>query len=780
MSINLSDQSVDERAQFGPAELPDRAQMLVPGGLHSGDLPATRPSIQLRPWLIDRASLAQGWLREQCAVELARGAGFLCFPVFLGGGAVLYYALPEEPNAIAFGATATCLAILVWLARQRSLLFFCFAALLAVTVGAASAKMEVWRASTPMLGSDISTRITGRVVRIEHQATGRIRLTLDLLKTERPALRYAPERVRLTARTIPRDLQSGDVVEGFARLLQPSGPVRPGGYDFAFASYFSGIGATGYFLSKVARTEDHQSPLIIEQPLRTLETIREALAARIRQHVSGPEGEIAVALITGYRAGIPEEMNEALRRSGLAHVLSISGLHMALVAGTVMLLIRFGCAFFPVFASNVPVKKFASAAALLFCTLYLMLSGADVAAQRSYLMLAVMLIATFFDRAAISMRNVAIAATAILIVSPHEVVGPSFQMSFAATAALVAGYAGWTEWRSHRLATRAVPSGHIMSKLGRYVVRAVGGLALTSIIAGTATAIYGIWHFQRATPLSLPSNLVAMPAISAVVMPSAVLAILALPFGLEGYFLRAMQWGIGVMVDVATWFSERTPVDAVGLLPVSATLWFTAALLVLVISTTRLRLMALPLAALGFASVLERSLPDVMVTEDARLVAMRGEDKTLTVNRPRPSGIAIDDWKRALLSETVVAPQKDTLNWEKVSSRFTCDDGLCLAQHDGRALIVYAQKAETVADYCMQATLIVVEDATVEKPCGAGAHATVLTGRDLARRGAAVVYFSGQGESIRLVHAIAEPWRPWHEHRAFSRASRGLPPPERR
>jgi len=305
---------------------------------------------------------------------------------------------------------------------------------------------------------------------------------------------------------------------------------------------------------------------------------------------------------------------------------------------------------------------------------------------------------------------------------------------------------------------------------------------LTSIMAGTATAIYGIWHFQRATPLSLPSNLVAMPAISAVVMPGAVCAILAMPFGLEGYFLKAMQWGIVVMVDVAVWFSERTPVDAVGLLPAGAMLWLTLALLVLVVSTTRLRLLALPLAALGFASMMDRTFPDVMITDDARLVAIRGEAGTLAVNRPRPSSFAMDDWKRALLSDEVKTPQKGSTKPDvhPDPASFVCEAGVCLARHRSGALVVHAQKADSIPPYCAEATLVVVEDATVEHPCGPTPSAVVLTGRELARKGSASVYMPPDGEKPRVVHAIAEPWRPWHQHRAFSRASRGLPPPERR
>jgi ComEC/Rec2-related protein len=782
MSMISSDQGLDERARFIHAQLPEVAQALLPPGSRVNDLPATRPALELRPRLVSAIARWNGWIAAQAATELARGGAFLCLPILMGLGVILYYAFPVEPDEIAIISSVACLSLATWLSRSRSLLFFLLASLLAVVLGAGSAKLEVWRASTAMVGSDISTRITGRVVMIEHQATGRTRLTLDVMATERPTLRYAPDRVRLTARAVPDGLRSGDVVQGFARLMQPSGPVRPGGYDFAFASFFRDVGGTGFFMSDVTQVEDTVPPELLERPFRALESVREALADRIRLHVSGPEGEVAVALITGYRAGIPEEMNEALRRSGLAHVLSISGLHMALVAGTVMLMTRTLLAFFPVFSSRVPVKKFAAAAALIFCTLYLSLSGADVAAQRSYLMLAVMLTALLFDRAAISMRNVAIAALVIIILAPHELVGPSFQMSFAATAALVAGFAGWTEWQRQRITSGSVPARHPAVKLFRYLAAFVAGLALTSIIAGTATAIYGIWHFQRATPLSLPSNLVAMPAVSAIVMPAAVCAILAMPFGLEGYFLKAMQWGIGVMVDVATWFSDRTPVDAVGILPAGAMLWLTLALLVLVISTTRLRLLALPVVALGFASMMDRTFPDIMVSEDARLVAIRGQGGTLAVNRSRPSSFSMDDWKRALLADNVVPPQKvdrSSTPEGRKQPGFLCDADACLAHH-GEALIVHAKKAESVTPYCASASLIVVEDATIESPCGSAASAVILTGRDLARRGSASIYMVSDTSAPRVVQAIAEPWRPWHGHRAFSRAARGLAPYERK
>lgn len=781
MSPLAVERSVDERAHFQRTDLPEAATVLVPGGFPAPvpDLPATTPVPDLRTGIVSRLVELRDQLAAMCAAEQARGAAFLCVPVALGTGAITYFSLPFEPHGGTILATAAALAALVWFSAGRTILFFLSGMGLAFAAGAGFAKLEAWRASTPVVGSEVSTRVTGRVVQVEHQASGRIRLTLDLARTERPALRHAPERVRLTARAVPEGLRSGDVVQGFARLLPPSGPVRPGGYDFAFASFFNGIGATGFFLSEVVRVEEKGGDLFLfERMLQALETLREALAERIRQHVSGPHGEVAVALITGHRAGIPEEMNEALRRSGLAHVLSISGLHMALVAGTVMLMIRMSAAFFPVFASRVPVKKIAAAAALVFCTLYLSISGAEVAAQRSYLMLAVMLLALMFDRAAISMRNVAIAAIVILVIAPHEIMGPSFQMSFGATGALVAAFAAWTDWRSRR--PGGIPSRHPLAKVMRFALAGLTGLALTSLVAGLATTIYGVWHFQRASPYALPANLLAMPVISAVVMPSAVCAILALPFGLEGYFLRAMQWGLGVMVDIATWFSDRSPLDTVGLAPAAATLWFTLALLVLVISTTRLRLAAIPLLALGFIALMNRTLPDVLVTEDARLIGVRG-DGVLAINRARGSTLALDDWKRALLAPEVagsVTLKSDSADGGGPDGRFVCREGTCVLLRADGLRLVHVRTADSALDHCSTAALIVVEDATVEKSCGEGSAALVLTGRELARRGAAAIALAGGGQQPSVNFAVAEPFRPWHAHRAFSRAARGLPPRE--
>jgi len=325
--------------------------------------------------------------------EWERGTGFVFLPVMMGAGALIYFALPFEPGGLPLVLGAILLLVLLGFIRSAVLPRAALAGALFLLAGVGAGKVESWRVDAQMNGSEVATRVTGRVVRMEHQETGRIRLTLDVLATERPQLRHAPERVRLSARAVPAGTRPGSVVSGVARLMPMSGPVRPGSYDFAFHAWFDRLGAVGFFYRNPELRDAPPGSEVTELQRAALwiEDIRLALAERVRAQIGGAEGEIAATLIAGIRAGIPEATTEALRHTGLAHILAISGLHMALVAGTMLLGFRIAFALFPGFASRHPVKKYAALAALFACAFYLALSGAAVAAQRSFIMLAVML-----------------------------------------------------------------------------------------------------------------------------------------------------------------------------------------------------------------------------------------------------------------------------------------------------------------------------------------------------------------------------------------------------
>jgi ComEC/Rec2-related protein len=782
------EEKLDERAGYHVGPLPAVPQTLEPA-LAQPDSPARLPAdwpqarvLSVLRSLPAKAARAGPAVRAALTTELDRGTPFLFVPVFMAAGALVYFASGSEPAFATVAASVAVLALLTRLARSRLVLHLALSAVLCFALGVLFGQVETWRAGTKVLGGEISTRLTGRVVAIEEQASGRIRLTLDVLETERPKLRYSPDRVRVSARSVPEGLRAGEVVAGIARLAAPSGPTRPGGYDFSFESYFDGIGASGFYLKQPERVADVWPTTWSTRFFATVENLRGDLADRIRAAIGGAEGEIAAALVAGVRAGIPDDVNESLRRTGLAHVLSISGLHMALVAATIMFVLRGGFALFPGFASRRPVKKYAAGAGLVALAAYLFLSGSAVAAERSFLMLGVMLLAVIFDRAALTMRNLAIAAIVIIAVSPHEAAGPSFQMSFAATAGLIGAYAAWSRRRSRRPAPPVSDAG-IVGKAGRKAGSYVIGLVATSLIAGTATAVFGAYHFQRVSALGLAANLVAMPIVSVLVMPFALLGIILMPFGLDGWAFAVMGEGLKAMIAVSEWFSAMSPIDGVGLIPAGAVLVLTVALVLATLPTTWLRLTAIPVAIIGILMIAGRTLPDVLISEDGRLVAVRCADGVIAVNRRRPNAFTTEDWQRALASASVVKPANVSSAElakpavDKAAAAFRCADDACIAITTAGALVVHANSAAAAAPLCATASLIVIDDATATSPCPSNGP-VVVTKRDLARHGAAAVHFaSGIGKpSAEVTYAIDEPYRPWHTQRGFSREARGLAP----
>lgn len=497
--------------------------------------------------------------------------------------------------------------------------------------------------------------------------------------------------------------------------------------------------------------------------------------------------------MTGVRAGIPEEANETLRVTGLAHVLSISGLHMALVAGVFLGLLRAIFALFPDFSSRRPVRKYAALAAIGGLSLYLFISGAEVAAVRSYLMILVMLVALLFDRAALTMRNLAIAALAILAASPHEAAGPSFQMSFAATAALIAAYGWWSERWAANAGQAIVHAGMVRRIVGKVLFYAAG-LAATSLIAGTATGIFGAWHFQRISPLGLVANLATMPIVSVLVMPFAVLGMALMPFDLDRPAFIVMGTGLRWMLDIAAWLAARSPLDVVGEIPIAAVIVLSLALAVFTVATTSpIRWLAAPLIAAGALLLFQRDLPRLFISEDARLIGLRTVEGAMAVNLSRPRAFTATDWERAMMVQSVVKPQRAASTDQMKSSflegrpqaagspeeteasgGFLCAGELCMGRDVSGAIVAHAASMPAALPACGLASLIVIADATAANPCP-HTDTVVMTARELALYGSASVTFDGSRRPT-IRHAIGSELRPWHDHRRFSREARGMPP----
>lgn len=442
-------------------------------------------------------------------------------------------------------------------------------------------------------------------MREERERSDRVVVRVD--RIEGAQLNETLDRVRVSVRkgTAPA---VGSFVEFRARLSPPLEPLRPGGYDFARDMYFQRIGASGFVLGRIRTAEAPHAPTLRLRYAMLIDGMREAIDKRIRAVLPGDKGAIASALITGKRDAISAPVNEAMYVSGLGHVLSISGYHMAVVAGVVFFALRALFALMPAFASRRPIKKWAALAALGAAAFYLLLSGAEVATQRSFIMISIVLIGVMVDRPTLTFRTLTVAAFGVLLLAPEAIVHPSFQMSFAATLALVAGYQQGLPWMSTAGDTP------LAAKIALWGGREIVGLLLVSLLAGTATIPYIAYHFHRISPYGVIANLVAMPVVSAWVMPAGMLGVMAMPLGLDGFCWSLMGHGIDWMVAVALWVSSFP--GAAGRMAAFGTgplLLCSAGLVVLCLFKTPLRFVGSLLIGAAVVLMIRAPQPDVLI-----------------------------------------------------------------------------------------------------------------------------------------------------------------------
>ena len=747
--------------------------------------------------------------------EGAHGHIFLLYPVFMIIGAVWWFSLPEDPPPVRLVAWGVLLVPLLFVTRHSAPATQIPVRLAAfVLAGALAAWYQTVRSETVIIDSPISTTVTARVIDVEMREAGRWRYTVEILTTEKPRLKRPPSAALLGVRGQGTSFPPGTVIKGLARLQPPSGPVLPGMNDFAFSSYFNGIGAIGGFMGAPrAVSEEPAAPNTMSKTFENwLADLRGAINRRILSILPGDIGAFASALVTNDTAAFSKEGLEALRISGLAHVYSISGLHMVLAAGISFVGLRMIFSLFPGFIQSRPAKTYAALGAITASGLYLLISGMPVPAVRSFIMLAVGMGGVIAARSVLTLRSVAVAALAILIVSPSSALGPSFQMSFAAATALISGY---SLWRLRPMEFRRF-SGIPLYANVLPAIRAVGGVMLTSEIAGVATAIFSVTHFQRLTLLGTLGNVAAMPFISFIVMPAGFLAVLLMPFGLDYYPLRIMGLGLECTMAVARFVSSLGG-DVVTGQMAGWVLPSTSLTLVLTI-LPHSRLFRLAGACLFTATlVLTVSFgaarrPDMVVSETADIVGLLKLDK-LTTNTARPSTFVMDQWTRALASRETVKP--DTVpklaleregarkplteadEWKVEDAmeaagktvepgRFLCSGrDWCIGRLADGLLIATFSDFAFQGSACRQAQIVIAASFLREPRCGTG-EGQLFDRNALRRRGALAVYLEKAADKqlgirssskstdqspppeYRIVGALDGQDRPWLRHRYYN------------
>lgn len=687
------------------------------------------------------ADLLKARLARDAASEAASGRLILWLPAAFAAGILLYFGASAEPSLAASLLLVAMLAAAAVAARARPVAFGLAAALLATAAGfAAGGVRTAIIAHETVVPPKTPVRLSGFVERVERRTTGdRILLRLD----DEPVrgLSSAPQLVRLSLRKgwAP---PVGSHVTQLAQLLPPSGPAMPGAHDFGRAPWFQGIGAIGYGLGRPKAALPRDLPVSVRLAM-ALDGVRQSLSARIRAALSGVPAEVAVALVAGDRSGIPHAVEESMRVSGLSHILSISGLHMALVAGTLFALARATLALVPGLALSWPIKSAAALIALSGSAFYLVLSGSDVPAQRSFVMTGLVLAGVLVGRPSLSLRSVGVAAVLVLALTPEAALDPGTQMSFAATLALVATY--------ERLQPlRAIPrpdgiAGAILS----WVAVLMAGTALTSLVAGLATAPYGIFHFQRVAPYGLLANLAAMPAVSFLVMPAGLAGVLLMPFGWDHLAWPVMGRGIEIMTAVSDWVGTLPGADIrAAFIGAGTLLWLSLALLALCLLRGVLTFAAL--VPLGLAALVAGPpvKPDLLIAPDAQTVAVRSPDGRLSILGAASQKLVVEQW---LTREG----DRRTAGSKELASAFTCDPLGCTAPLPGGGTIAVSRRAESLEADCLNSRMVVTRS-----PPPRACPAKVLTPERLARTGT-LAFTLKDGVLVPQPSRSAAVSRPW-------------------
>lgn len=625
------------------------------------------------------------WLEG--VVERERERLVLWLPVFVGIGCGWYLSLSAEPSpwpalAVLIGALASAMLL-----RHHMLAAGGAAVIAAVALGFALGCWRTDRMAAPILEKPLTgVAVSGRVAAIQTTETGR-RLVLDRLAIAELAPAAMPAAIRLSVRQLPAGLSIGDRVAVRARLLPPPPPVAPGAFDFQRFLYFARIGATGQaFGTPVIQAKSDESFDLV------MARLREAIGRRIAESLAGDTGAIATALVNGDQTGISPETMKEMRDSGLAHLLSISGLHIGLVAGFVLAAVRGFLALVPPLALRLSTRKLAAGAALVAIAGYTLLAGTDnVPVVRSFVMGGLVLLAIMADRNPFSLRLVAASVLVVLVVAPEALAGPSFQMSFAAVTALIAGYEVLREpmarWRS---------GGGLPARAGLWL----GGMVYTSVLATVATAPFSAYHFQTVAILGLFANLAAIPISGLVVMPAAVIGLLLVPLGLDGFAFAVMGWGIELIQvvagAVAAWPGAVLRVPAI---PPAALALLALGGLWLCLWRTGWRLLGLAPILAGVLIALAAPVPDLLIAPEGGLMAVRQGD-ALYLSRASPSRLVLENWQGRLGARLAgrFAQAPDT----------ACDAQGCLWKADW-GNVSFPRSAGALAEDCGTARLIVAD-----------------------------------------------------------------------
>lgn len=671
-------------------------------------------------------------------------------------GIALYFSCKTEPNiyfSLILLIVFAAITIGAFWCQTRGfafkVVFLFLMMILFVLFGLNAAQIRTNIAHTPMLLKKMMpVGVEGTIESIEPLGIkDGSRVILKNLRIERLKSDKTPRKIRVKIRQ-DDNIRAGQHVKFLAGLNPPSPPVAPHAFDFQRMAYFKGIGAVGFA---------YNEPKILSENKTTarLANIRNTIAKKVQLITAEPQSSVLIALMTGQRGAIEEADKEALRGAGLAHLLAISGLHVGMVAGVIFFFSRFILAGFPQLALKYPIKKWAAVIALIGAFFYTLTVGGTIPTQRALIMTGLFMVAIIFDRSPFSLRLVAFAAFVVLLFSPESLTSVSFQMSFAAVVALICFY-DWLRpfWISaHRQAG-------LMRKVGLYFA----GVLITTLIAGVATGLFALFHFQQYAHYGMLGNLVAVPLMAFAVMPLIVLSYVSMPFGLEAFPLMGAEWGVGWILATAHWVNNM---DGAVLHMAAWPHWIFICLVIIswifCVWIGRIKWLLLPIFIFLIGLIFIYKQPDIFISSKIDLVAVKDQNGSLWFSTGRKERYTADNLMRLNGAEG----QKKKI-WPKEGSAnnfpLNCDSYGCRGEVNGqRVSVAFTNKAWQ--EDCRWADIMISKMPVPYKDCDAN---IVIDYFDVWREGGHALWIRPEKVKIKTVEEVRG-IRPWTQTSANAR-----------
>ena len=662
---------------------------------------------------------ADGWfaflhkMQQWALLEQDMRRPFLFVPVAMMAGVLLYVKADQEPHWQAPFALLVISAWLTWLNRDKrrgvmaGLVIVC-----AMAAGFLAACLQTLRVSGPVLQAPWIGYGSGLIEQIDWGQDGKgennAHVILRIYKMGTLEAHQRPLKLKLSLKGRPA-IQAGDLIYAPIRVQPLPGPTYAGGYDFRFDYFFKQVGGVGSIVGPIKQGYG-RPPSMWQQFWAAIDRYRCLVTERIVHVIGGQNGAVAAALITGKRGYINDHSNDVLRSSGIYHVVSISGLHMAIAAGFAFTCARLFFLLIPGLSLRHDTRRWAAWTGMAGAVVYDIFAGSDIATERSMLMTLVLFGAIAFGRRLLSMRNCALAAILLVIAEPNGVLNPGFQMSFAAVAGLIALYERKPVHR-HPAMQGMQRTQALNDQQGKaesipfYKHPKLKGLlhdvVFTTLVAEAATAPFGLYHFHMVQSYGLIGNAITLPFVSFIVMPAAGIGLLAMPFGWDAPVWTLMGMGIDAIMRCCEWIAAW-PVATryMAGFSVLALLWMVLGFTILCLLMSPLRFAAIPFLCVGLILALQTDRPEFYVSRDGRSVAVRMEDGRLKfaglgLNNFTLSQIARQDGDDRLASDpTLIAAEA----CEKKDCRLTSASGLKIALVWNEALLPQA---------CLQADVVV-------------------------------------------------------------------------